>query len=179
MPACALPYCKIPSRTSGLCSGHYQQKYGGKPFTPLLARRSKADVQFRDASGRKQCVKCRGWLPEGEFSSGAASDGLQQNCRTCGKSKKLLQRFNLTERQYQELLAEQGGVCAACGSECRHGKRLAVDHDHSCCPGYTSCGNCIRGLICISCNSALGNVYDSIPTLLGMVGYLRKWEERK
>lgn len=52
------------------------------------------------------------------------------------------------------MLQEQGGVCAICKQPPRRNK-LHVDHDHSCCPGKRSCGRCIRGLLCASCNSKL------------------------
>lgn len=63
------------------------------------------------------------------------------------------------------MLAEQGGVCGICKQPetVRKGKLsgeavrfLAVDHDHRCCPGKKSCGRCIRKLLCLSCNIAVG-----------------------
>lgn len=66
--------------------------------------------------------------------------------------------FGITVERYEEMLARQGGVCAICKR--RPGKRrLAVDHDHSCCPGRRSCGKCVRGLLCKACNyQLLGNI---------------------
>ena len=69
-------------------------------------------------------------------------------------------RFGITEEQFDELLEAQGHACAICRATF-HGQRICVDHDHACCPvpasGHTrSCGECIRGLLCVRCNTWLG-----------------------
>jgi hypothetical protein len=70
------------------------------------------------------------------------------------------------------MLERQGGVCAICGLPCKSGKRLSIDHDHSCCPGKGSCGKCVRGLLCMNCNNGLGHFKDD-PELLGTaIAYL-------
>lgn len=57
--------------------------------------------------------------------------------------------------EYDELAEKQNGKCAIC-KQTPKTKLLAVDHDHSCCPTNKTCGNCVRGLLCSSCNTALG-----------------------
>lgn len=54
-------------------------------------------------------------------------------------------------------------------------KRLnyAIDHDHGHCPGSTSCGACIRGVLCQSCNMAIPHTLDSVSAL-GIVDYLKR-----
>lgn len=60
-------------------------------------------------------------------------------------------RYNISGADYERLLSSQGGTCAICGIK-PGSRRLAVDHDHACCPGRRSCGRCVRGLLCKRCN---------------------------
>lgn len=86
--------------------------------------------------------------------------------------------FGITAEQYDEMLARQGGVCAnpACDRTVSDdGRRLSVDHDHACCPGPKSCGKCVRGLLCHTCNATLGMVDDDPTRLLGLVAYLGRF----
>jgi len=83
----------------------------------------------------------------------------------------LKRKYGLTPETYDNLLAKQGGVCALCGKPPPDGKRLAVDHSHSCCPGETTCGECIRGLLCAAtCNRFLGWVDLNLDAVLVYLG---------
>lgn len=70
---------------------------------------------------------------------------------------RLKYKFGLTLDQYNEMLAAQGGVCAMCGG-LDPIRNLAVDHDHK--------TGAIRGLLCGTCNTALGVVekYQALAT---------------
>ena len=76
--------------------------------------------------------------------------------------------------RYDQLLASQGGRCAICPATKpgKRGKFFHVDHDHSCCPGRTSCGLCVRGLLCQCCNAALGLLKDDVKLVRSAVSYL-------
>lgn len=50
--------------------------------------------------------------------------------------------------------------------------RLAVDHDHACCPGHYSCGKCVRGLLCQDCNIAAGKLRDDPDVMLALAFYV-------
>jgi hypothetical protein len=86
--------------------------------------------------------------------------------------RNLRRKYGITPETYAELLARQGGKCAGCLSEPRN-KRFAVDHDHSCCPNQQTCGNCIRGLLCGNCNTALGLLRDSEEILARLLQYVK------
>ena len=80
-------------------------------------------------------------------------------------------KYKLTKQMYLDMLEQQNGVCAICQNPPNR-DWLAVDHDHACCPGIKSCGKCVRGLLCGSCNSFLGRVNDS-PVKL--IAYLEQY----
>jgi hypothetical protein len=83
-------------------------------------------------------------------------------------------RYGITPEQYNEMVLAQNGCCAGCLRHQSELKRpLCVDHDHSCCPGDKTCGECIRGLLCWQCNGFLGSVGDSIESLERLIQYLK------
>lgn len=66
----------------------------------------------------------------------------------------LRRKYNKDLAWYNQTLYDQGGGCAICGRRPTN-KSLAVDHDHRCCSGKTSCGRCVRGLLCWICNKKI------------------------
>jgi hypothetical protein len=86
--------------------------------------------------------------------------------------KKLQVQFKMTLADYNEMLADQEGLCAACQNPPADGQRLHVDHDHACCDTRYTCGKCVRGLLCLNCNAALGHVRDSKERLMNLIDYL-------
>jgi hypothetical protein len=71
-------------------------------------------------------------------------------------------KYGLNEASFSKVLDSQKGLCALC--ELPLGTSIAVDHDHSCCPGKVSCGKCVRGLLHIRCNGGLG-MFDDNPEI--------------
>jgi hypothetical protein len=70
-----------------------------------------------------------------------------------------LARYGLTKELFDRLLETQDYACAMCHLRFRGGQPIFIDHDHACCSGEkTSCGKCVRGLLCLSCNTALGQI---------------------
>jgi hypothetical protein len=73
---------------------------------------------------------------------------------------------------YELLYQYQKGVCAICGEASSKGP-LEVDHDHRCCPGKRTCGQCVRGLLCSACNRGIGNFRDDPLLLINAVKYVK------
>jgi Recombination endonuclease VII len=70
-----------------------------------------------------------------------------------------LARYGLTQEQFDRLLEAQQYACAMCRTPFEEEQPIFIDHDHACCPDEkSSCGQCVRGLLCLSCNTALGQI---------------------
>lgn len=144
----------------------------------------------------KVCTYCKDRKPLDEFNrNNQGIAGRTSRCKKCLKETRepkevrrvkqrawnaknkhklfeysLRSEYNLTVEEYAWIWYAQGGKCALCDST----EDLCVDHDHSCCPGRNSCGKCVRGLLCHSCNKALGFIeqnpekfFTRVPIYLG------------
>jgi hypothetical protein len=68
-----------------------------------------------------------------------------------------LARYGLTKELFDRLLEARQYACAMCRTPFEEDKPICIDHDHACCPDEkSSCGKCVRGLLCLGCNTALG-----------------------
>jgi hypothetical protein len=79
--------------------------------------------------------------------------------RRQGTVRYKLTRYGLTQEQFDRLLEVQGYACAMCHTKFEEDQPIFIDHDHACCPDEKrSCGKCVRGLLDLSCNTALGHI---------------------
>jgi hypothetical protein len=86
----------------------------------------------------------------------STDEKLRIQARRYHMGRHLITKYGLTMEDYGAILEAQGKACAICKRPPKEGRRLAVDHDHACCPGEVSCGKCVRGLLCTTCNVWLG-----------------------
>jgi len=70
-------------------------------------------------------------------------------------------RYNITKKEYEDCLKKQNYTCFSCDSK----DNLCVDHCHT--------TNKFRGILCKSCNTALGLLYDNTETLNKLILYLQ------
>lgn len=80
--------------------------------------------------------------------------------------------------KYEEEYEAQNGLCAICGKENMDGRRLSSDHDHACCSGMTSCGECTRSFLCRTCNQGIGFLMDSPELLRKAATYIEHWRRK-
>lgn len=81
--------------------------------------------------------------------------------------------YGLSRADIEAMHEQQDGRCAICRKRPPEGavghKRLAVDHNHE--TGKA------RGLLCFSCNTALGHLKDRLELVRAAVRYLEEYEE--
>lgn len=79
--------------------------------------------------------------------------------------KKTLQRkYGITINDYEQMFQQQNGVCKICKGLDPSGRRLAVDHCHT--------TGVVRGLLCPSCNTALGRIEQYLKNKTPWDAYL-------
>ena len=88
--------------------------------------------------------------------------------------RKRWEKHRVTPYRWSATLRAQNNTCAICGTGEPGMKGWHTDHDHTCCPGTTSCGLCFRGILCGRCNTGLGFFRDNIHYLRMAEQYLER-----
>ena len=92
-----------------------------------------------------------------------------------GRDKNLRHSYGITLQEYNEMLDNQSGKCATCGTTEPGGRKsgrgggadvFVVDHCHT--------TGKVRGLLCHSCNRAMGLLGDNVNIIDEMIKYLKK-----
>ncbi|MEU4145381.1 endonuclease VII domain-containing protein [Streptomyces parvulus] len=138
-------------------AAHYRRRREAMGLTV----REKVEVP----AGHKLCRTCGEVKPHGEWHRNAtASDGLSTRCKACravqGREVHLKRNYGLTEAERDKLIADQGGVCCIClAAPAAH-----VDHCHK--------TGRVRGVLCFSCNAALGQFKDRPDAIRRAAAYV-------
>lgn len=90
-----------------------------------------------------------------------------QRARQIWRKSQLKRRFNMTEKDYENLVSKQKGLCPICQKPLDFSKKKPpIDHS-----GLT--GN-VRGVLHDTCNKGLGLLGDSSKICQNAARYLRK-----
>jgi len=122
------------------------------------------------------CRKCYRASPpqknKTKIWSKAYREKYPENVRRAQKEYQLQRHYGISLQEYERRLREQDGRCAICLIPSELLKRqLAVDHDHI--------TGVIRGLLCIYCNTAVGQIERvGIEHLSRVETYLRSRHAR-
>lgn len=117
----------------------------------------------------KPCKMC-----ENSFTPNAPSEHYcSDKCKDEGLADAFLHRkYHISLEDYKDLFIQQNGKCKICGTEgsvrasAQHTMPLVIDHCHE--------SGKVRGLLCHTCNSALGQFKDSKTMLLKAIEYLEQ-----
>lgn len=75
-------------------------------------------------------------------------------------------RYGLTEAAGRQCLSDQGYRCAVCRTPFAHPDEMCMDHNHD--------TGAFRAILCVSCNTGLGLLKDSVPVLRAALAYLER-----
>ncbi|MFF4119886.1 endonuclease VII domain-containing protein [Streptomyces sp. NPDC001714] len=123
--------------------------------------REKVDVP----AGHKRCPQCEVVKPHSEWERNKTStDGWASYCRACRAERNRVsyfkRKYGLTEVERDALIASQRGVCCICLSA----PAAHVDHCHE--------TGRVRGVLCFSCNAALGQFKDQPDVIRRAAAYV-------
>jgi hypothetical protein len=107
------------------------------------------------------------WYDRNREALNAARKAYYVQNKDVFRDRRLRHLYGITLEQYNQILEQQGGVCAVCkGPHVGRGSFYHVDHDHQ-------TGE-VRGLLCHHCNTAIGSMKDDPNLLEKAAAYLRR-----
>lgn len=122
-------------------------------------------AKYKDGR-RGTCKQCHTAYMDSYYKSNP--DKYLEKVKTNSKYKANWKRHKLSEEKYLELVGLYKGKCHGCQER----EATNIDHDHSCCNTRFSCGNCVRGVLCNQCNTALGLLGDSVEKVTNLLSYI-------
>jgi len=117
--------------------------------------------------GKLICSKCGENKPVEQFYENGHRKNkpnvkkYQTVCKTCIRKQMAQVRYNITEKQFEDLFTKAAGRCAICKEE----TDLVIDHDHI-------TGE-VRGLLCGDCNRGIGFLDENPKILASAIKYVQ------
>jgi dCMP deaminase len=125
--------------------------------------------KLKKSTKNPRCSKCL--REEHNENARNAKYHLKDKYKLKQHKNRLRREYGIDETRYNQLLKQQGNVCAICGNTDSKNNRLCVDHNHT-------TGE-IRGLLCHRCNRTLGTLKDNQSLFRSCLSYLMKFSSRK
>jgi hypothetical protein len=185
-PYCGTSGCINRERLCGACGQPFLIKVGvaGTKYCSTECKASGYDARSIVVRVRAICAWC-GRQTDSKPYRREGEGVWPYLCSECADPLRHV-RFRLIHHRVSHELARlllANPTCQVCGVDILtpvamrgdgpRRPRLVVDHDHNCCPGEKSCGQCVRGFLCTLCNSAAGMVLDDPATADALADYLR------
>ena len=118
-------------------------------------------IHIRDRTA--PCEPCR------EASRVYQRNKRSQKVDSLGYDPRRFSRHKITKEHYEMLMSKYNGKCWIC----KESSAVAIDHDHNCCNDTrSSCGKCVRGVLCNNCNTAIGLFKDNKSYIVAALEYL-------
>lgn len=97
----------------------------------------------------------------------ACSDCMKIMRRTTQRDSDLKRKFGITGAELDSMLEACGHACMICGKKGKRGVgQLVIDHDHA--------TGLVRGVLCHTCNTGLGQFADDPTRLASAIAYLAR-----
>jgi len=169
---CTFDGCEKPHNSKGFCTGHYQQFSSGKELTALRYKKPNLKRVFTRSQeiekGFSTCSNCEETKPLEDFYK------TSSYCKVCMSALQLKRKYGIDQSTWENIFASQDFSCLICSELVKdnHKNQWPVDHDHSCCAGSTTCGNCLRAILCPRCNVAVGYL-ETHPDIQSLLDYVK------
>ncbi|MBM3672935.1 MAG: hypothetical protein FJW86_12260 [Actinobacteria bacterium] len=111
---------------------------------------------------QKQIERVRAWREKNPEKFHAYQRQYRAKNKPAMREGHLRRTFGLTQADYDEMLRAQSGGCAICGDKPKAGESFHVDH----------CEAGVRGILCVRCNNALGQLREDEGIAGRAVDYL-------
>ncbi|WP_084518142.1 endonuclease domain-containing protein [Microtetraspora niveoalba] len=174
---CAGPECKKEAEGEGrLCRSHTLIKRRGEALFPLILKTRSADLPDLIARGVYWCTSCQQELPLSAFVIDGQRKLPRSRCRLCLGIETRAEKHRRSFLEILTLFEYQNYTCATCVNRHTDDNGLHLDHDHRCCPKKgESCGKCIRGLLCWTCNAGALPWYERMRGIIEPVGLMESY----
>jgi hypothetical protein len=154
-----------------------------KPLVDFPIQRQSSDghhtycFECKRAKDRESSAAYRARDPE-QHRRSARKYARTEVARTRNGDAALLTKYGLTREAFDAKLVVQGSRCPLCPPDAEEPASWHVDHDHSCCEGQQTCGECLRDILCSRHNIALGQFDDDPGQLRAAADYIERHRAR-